>query len=202
MIADLLFMMFASVLLMAATGVILARNPMYCVLFLIVCFFNSAGLFLLLGAEFLGLLLVMVYVGAVAVMFLFVLMTINVDFCELKEGFANYLPSGVLIGGVLLAEVLMAAWGGLFASDKFVASSTLPMVEGEQNIVTLGSVLFTNYALPFQASALILLTAMVGAIVLTHRRRSVKRQNIFDQISRKREDALEIVKIKPGQGVK
>lgn len=195
MIADLLFFLFATVLLIAATGVIAAKNPMYCVLFLILAFFNAAGLFLLLGAEFIALLMVMVYVGAVAVMFLFVIMTIDIDFAVLKEGTTNYLPVGVLVGGLLLGEILLAAFSGAFGGKQIVYSDV-------QNIEQIGLVLFTDYAYPFLMSGMILLVAMVGAIVLTHRKLSdAKRQDIAAQIGKKRSDSFENVKIKSGAPV-
>jgi NADH-quinone oxidoreductase subunit J len=201
MIADLLFMMFAGILLLASLGVITARNPMYCVLFLMLCFINAAGLFLLVGAEFLALLLVMVYVGAVAVMFLFVVMTINVDFAKMREGYASYMPVGLLVGLVLMVELGMATFSGLFTGSAQLPLATLPVEAGTQNIVSLGNVLFTNYFLPFQMAGLILLIAMVGAIVLAHRRRNdVQRQNVAKQVGRKREEALKIVKVKSGKG--
>ncbi len=201
MFADLMFYVFAGVLLLGALGVVTAKNPMYCVLFLILSFFNAAGLFVLLGAEFIGLLMIMVYVGAVAVMFLFVLMTINIDFALLKENTAtSYLPVGVLIGMVLVLEIGMAIWGGLFNPSQAVA--TLPFDAGDENIITLGNVLFTNYLLPFQGVAMVLLVAMVGAIVLTHRQREgVKRQDVMEQLSRSREDSLSVVKVTTGEGV-
>jgi NADH-quinone oxidoreductase subunit J len=199
MVADLLFYMFAFWLCIAALGVITAKNPMHCVLFLIFAFFNAAGLFVLLGAEFLGLLLIMVYVGAVAVMFLFVIMTININFAVLKEGFTPYLPVAALVSAVLLIEVIMAASSGLFNGGINIG---VPAEEGVDNIVLLGQVLFTNYLLPFQMAGLILLIAMIGAIVLTHRKReNVKKQNIPEQISRPIEDCIEIVKVRTGKGV-
>lgn len=201
-VADLMFYMFAGVLLAAALGVISTKNPMHAVLLLILGFFNAAGLFILLGAEFLGLLLVMVYVGAIAVMFLFVLMTIDIEFAKLKEGFTQYLPVGIIVGLVLVGELFMAVRGGLFGKDMLAETTAMPMPEGTQNITALGQILFTDYLLPFQVSALILLVAMIGAIVLTHRQREgVKRQNVPNQIARKREDSVEIVKVKPGQGI-
>jgi NADH-quinone oxidoreductase subunit J len=200
MVADLLFFMFAGLLCIASLGVITAKNPMHCVLFLIFAFFNAAGLFILMGAEFIGLLLIMVYVGAVAVMFLFVLMTININFAVLKEGFTPYLPLAGVIGGVLLIEVIMAASSGMFGDGINIG---VPAEEGVDNIVLLGQVLFTNYVLPFQMAGLILLIAMIGAIVLTHRRReNVRKQDISKQISRKIEDCIDIVKVRPGKGVK
>ena len=192
--------MFAIMLCIAGLGVITAKNPMYCVLFLIFAFFNTAGLFILMGAEFLGLLLIMVYVGAVAVMFLFVIMTININFAVLKEGFTPYLPLAGIVSLVLLIEVIAAASSGLFGGGMNIG---VPAEEGVSNIVLLGTVLFTNYVLPFQMAGLILLIAMVGAIILTHRqRKDVKKQNIPEQISRKVEDCIEIVKVKTGKGIK
>jgi NADH-quinone oxidoreductase subunit J len=200
--ADLVFYMFAAMLLTSALGVILARNPMHCVLLLILTFFNAAGLFILLGAEFIGLLLVMVYVGAIAVMFLFVLMTIDIDFSLLKEGFASYLPSGLIVGAVLMAELVVSAASGVFSGERLSTVAAMPMPEGVDNIRALGQVMFTQYLFPFQVAALILLVAMIGAIVLTHRRREgVRRQNISEQINRRREDSVAIVKVKPGQGI-
>lgn len=197
MLPDLLFLLFAAGLLAGALGVVAAKNPMYCVLGMIAAFVNASGLFLLFQAEFLGLLIIMVYVGAIAVMFLFVLMTIDIDFAVLKEGFAPYLPAGLMVAGALLAQFLFAAWGGLFSGLG------TPVTSGPQpeNVVALGNVLFTTYALPFQAAGLVLLTAMIGAIVLTHRRRGgVKRQDVSAQIMRLRSDALTITKPKVGEG--
>jgi len=200
--ADLVFYMFAGLLLTSALGVILAKNPMHCVLLLILTFFNAAGLFILLGAEFIGLLLVMVYVGAIAVMFLFVLMTIDIDFSVLKEGFASYLPSGLIVGAVLMAELVVAASAGIFSGARLTSLPAMPTPEGVENIRALGQVLFTHYLFPFQMASLILLVAMIGAIVLTHRKRDgVRRQNIAEQIGRTREDSIRVVKVKPGQGI-
>jgi NADH-quinone oxidoreductase subunit J len=195
MLADLLFLMFAAILTIAALGVISARNPMYCVLFMILAFFNAAGLFLLLGAEFLGLLLVMVYVGAIAVMFLFVLMTIDIDFAVLKQGFAAYLPVGLLVAGLLAIELVAAAMAGGFAPAR------PPVSEAPENIVQLGHVLFTEYFLAFQGAGMILLVAMMGAIVLTHRRREgVRRQNINRQIRRTRGESMTLTTPETGAG--
>lgn len=201
MLADILFLMFAGILLLGACGVIMAKNPMHCILFMILCFFNASGIFILLGAEFLGLLLIMVYVGAIAVMFLFVLMTIDIDFAVLKEGFAHYLPVGVLIAGTLLAELVIATQSGLFAPK--VVTPQLVLNTDMTNTETLGNILFTNYVLPFQGAGLILLTAMIGAIVLAHRQREgVRRQNVNKQISRTVEDAIKLTQPRVGKGVK
>ena len=203
MLPDLIFYIFSAVLMLAALGVVFTKNPIFSVLFLILAFFNASGLFMLMGAEFLGLLLILVYVGAIAVMFLFVLMTIDVDFEVLREGFASYMPVGVLVAAVLVTELVVAAKSGIFSGANLIKSEALtPIPEKEQNIVAIGQVLFTDYLLPFQLAGLILLVAMVGAIVLTHRRREgVRRQNITDQVMRKPEDAMEVKKVKPGQGL-
>ena len=201
MLADLIFYMFATILLIGGLGVITAKNPMYCVLFMVLTFFNAAGLFILLGAEFLGLLMVMVYVGAIAVMFLFVLMTVDVDFAVLKEGFASYMPLALVIAVALIVEFLTAYLSGVF-NDATSLAEPMAKTGESQNIVELGNVLFTNYAFPFIGVSIILLIAMIGAIILTHRSRpGVKRQDISEQISRKREDAVELVSPPSGKGL-
>ena len=198
MLPDLLFLLFAAGLLFGAGLIIAARNPMVGVLGMLAAFLNASGLFILLHAEFLGLLLIMVYVGAVAVMFLFVLMTIDIDFLKLREGIAPYLPVGLLVVGALAAELIAAAYLGFFTTSIHA----VPAAQAQgSNIVQLGNILFTTYALPFQVAGLILLTAMVGAIVLTHRPRSdVKRQNVTAQIMRKKEDAMLLTNPGVGKG--
>jgi len=200
-VADILFYLFASITVLAAGLVITARNPMYSVLGLIVAFFNVGGLFIILGAEFLGLLLLMVYVGAVAVMFLFVLLTININYEVLKDGFTRYAPAGVVVGALVLVEIVLAVWLGI---HNMPAPAFVSLPTGEaQNIEAIGQVLFTNYLLPFQMSALILLVAMIGAIVLTHRtREGVRRQNIGQQVLRQRKDSVYLAKPQSGKGVK
>lgn len=198
MLPDLLFLLFATGLLLGAGLIILARNPMVGMLGMLVTFLNAAGLFILFGAEFLGLLLIMVYLGAIAVMFLFVLMTIDLDFFKLKEGLAPYLPIGLLTVGVLAAELILAANFGLFSTNVTI----LPATEQPENVVQIGQVLFTTYALPFQLAGLVLLTAMVGAIILTHRPRAgVKRQNVTAQVLRQKSEALTLTKPKTGEGL-
>ncbi|MFZ2620416.1 MAG: NADH-quinone oxidoreductase subunit J [Alphaproteobacteria bacterium] len=198
MLADLLFIFFAFILVVAALGVITAKNPMYCVLFMVLAFLNAAGIFLLLQAEFLGLLLVMVYVGAIAIMFLFVLMTVDIDFAQLKSGYATYLPMGLLVAALLAVELMAAGFGGIFTT----AMPPLAGVEQPDNIRQLGRVLFTDYVLPFQGAAFILLVAMIGAIVLTHRKRgNVKRQNVASQIARTKDESMLLTKPKSGEGV-
>lgn len=200
MLPDLLFLLFAFGIVVGAGIVILARNPMVGVMGLILTFINAAALFILMGAEFLGLLLIMVYVGAIAVMFLFVLMTIDIDYAKLKEGFAPYLPAGLVVVGILAAELVLAATATASAS-LLSPPVTVPTGTEPQNIVALGRVLFTTYALPFQMAGFILLTAMVGAIVLAHRQRpDTKRQSVTAQVLRKKEDGLTIAKPKAGAG--
>lgn len=197
MLPDLLFALFSTGLLIGAGLIILARNPMIGMLGMLVTFLNAAGLFILFGAEFLGLLLIMVYLGAIAVMFLFVLMTIDIEFFAIREKLSAYLPIGLLTVGVLAAEFILAANFGLFSTNITV----LPSAPQPENIVAIGNVLFTTYALPFQLAGLVLLTAMVGAIVLTHRPRSdVKRQDISKQNLRTRQEAMSLTQPRTGQG--
>ncbi len=201
MIAALFFYLFAATCIASALMVIASRNPVHSVLFLILAFVNAAGLFLLLGAEFLAMILVVVYVGAVAVLFLFVVMMLDVDFAELREGFLQYLPVGALIGIVLLAEILLVvgAWTIGGGTPRVVAAPTPTDVS---NTEAIGLVLYTKYIYYFQASGLVLLVAMIGAIVLTLRHKEgVKRQNISDQVARTPATAIEVVKVQPGQGL-
>jgi len=200
-IAVLSFYAFAAVLVASSAMVVTARNPVHAVLFLILAFFNAAGLFLLAGAEFLALILVIVYVGAVAVLFLFVVMMLDVDFAQMREGFVRYLPIGGAIGLVLLAELLMVgiAWSVSPAAPLLLAA---PAPAGLANTEALGRVLYTDYVYLFQAAGLVLLVAMIGAIVLTLRDRpGTRRQDIARQVGRSRRDTLEIVRVSPGQGM-
>jgi len=178
--------------------VVAARNPVHSVMFLILTFFSAAGLFILMGAEFIALLLVMVYVGAVAVLFLFVVMMLDVDFVELKQGFLQYLPAGIIVAVILLAEMILVG-AAYFAGD----GRSVVVPEGEAtNLERFGEVLYTQYAGAFEAAGLILLVAMIGAIVLTLRKRKgVRTQNAMDQMARTREDGVELVDIEPGQGL-
>jgi NADH-quinone oxidoreductase subunit J len=201
MIPALFFYLFSAICIASALMVIAARNPVHSVLFLILAFVNAAGLFLLLGAEFLAMILVVVYVGAVAVLFLFVVMMLDVDFAELREGFLQYLPVGALVGIVLLAEILLVvgAWTIGGATPRVVAA---PMPTDVSNTEAIGLVLYTKYIYFFQAAGLVLLVAMIGAIVLTLRHKEgVKRQNIADQVARTPATAIEIRKVQPGQGL-
>lgn len=200
MIASLAFYMFATVLVLSALMVISARNPVHSVLFLILGFFNAAGLFVLLGAEFLAMILVIVYVGAVAVLFLFVVMMLDISFAELRKGAMQYVPMGLMIGGLLLAELVT-----IFGAWKFGPGvEPAPATPGSDvtNTEALGLVLYTDYVFPFQVSGLILLVAMVGAIVLTLRQRAgVRRQRVAEQNARRPEDVVEIRKVTPNTGV-
>lgn len=201
MLTVIAFYILAASAILTAFLVVAARNPVHSVMYLIATFFAAAGLFVLMGAEFLALLLVMVYVGAVAVLFLFVVMMLDVDFAEMKEGFLQHLPMGMVVGGVLLAEMLLVG-AASFGGDKAAEHSLKFSVDGKTNIEALGEVLFTKYAFFFEGVGIILLIAMIGAIVLTYRKREgIKRQNIGDQIARTRADAVELVDIVPGEGI-
>ena len=199
----LAFYLFSTVAVAAAVMVISARNPVHSVLFLILAFFNGAGLFVLLGAEFLAMILVVVYVGAVAVLFIFVVMMLDINFVELRQGFLQYLPIGGVVGLVLLAELLVIA-GGWTLSPQAAAggAAPIPAPETMSNTQALGELLYTHYIYLFQASGLILLVAMIGAIVLTHRRREgVRRQRIGDQLRRRAEESVELRKVPTGKGI-
>ncbi len=202
-IQGLAFYLFAFVTVASGFMVIAARNPVHSVLFLILAFFNAAGLFVLLGAEFLAMILVIVYVGAVAVLFLFVVMMLDIDFTELREGFLQYLPVGGLIGLILLIELILVLGTWVVAPEAAkVATTPIPSPEQIANTHAIGHVLYTKYVFLFQAAGLILLVAMIGAIVLTLRSRDgVRRQRIGTQVGRRREDAVEIRKVGPRQGV-
>ena len=197
----LFFYLFASLCIASGLMVIAARNPVHSVLFLILAFVNAAGLFLLLGAEFLAMILVVVYVGAVAVLFLFVVMMLDVDFVELREGFLQYLPVGALVGIVFLAEILLVvgAWSIGAGIPRVIAS---PIPESVSNTEAIGLVLYTKYLYFFQAAGLVLLVAMIGAIVLTlHHRKNVRRQDIGEQVARTPATSIEVRKVKSGQGI-
>ena len=199
----LFFYLFASVCIASAVMVVASKNPVHSVLFLILAFVNASGLFILMGAEFLAMILVVVYVGAVAVLFLFVVMMLDVDFAELRQGALQYLPIGALVGIVFLAELLLVvgAWTIAPAITESIAAP-IPPFYSVTNTEALGHVLYTRYVFFFQAAGVILLVAMIGAIVLTLRHKpNVKRQNISQQVSRTREDAIEVVKVRPGQGL-
>lgn len=195
------FYLFSIMMIGSALMVISARNPVHSVLFLILAFVNAAGLFLLVGAEFLAMILVIVYVGAVAVLFLFVVMMLDVDFAELKQGFLQYLPIGALIGLAVAVELVLVVGSWALAPGSIERAAS-PMAPGLSNTAALGRVLYTQYFFLFQTAGLILLTAMVGAIVLTLRHRpDVKRQVVADQNARTRAEAVEIKKTPSRAGV-
>ncbi len=201
MLAAIAFYVLAVVAVVSAFAVIAARNPVHSVLFLILTFFTAAGLFVLLGAEFLAMLLVIVYVGAVAVLFLFVVMMLDVDFAELKQGFLSYMPIGAIVAGLLLGELWLVASAAMSARG-----APIDIAPGQPAEVTnaeaIGLVLYTDYLLVFQMAGLVLFVAMIGAIVLTLRRRAgVKKQDIAEQVGRRRSEAVELKDIRPGQGI-
>lgn len=201
MIQAFFFYLFACVSVASAFAVISARNPVHSVLFLILAFFNAAGLFVLMGAEFLAMLLVVVYVGAVAVLFLFVVMMLDVDFAELRQGMLEYLPIGGVIGLVLLAELLMVV-GGWAIDPGMIGKGATPIVATTNNVAALGAVLYTKYVYFFQAAGLVLLVAMIGAIVLTLRHKvGVKRQDISEQVARTTATSIEVVSVETGKGL-
>lgn len=202
-IQALAFYLFAAVAIAAAVMVVAGRNPVHSVLFLILVFFNAAGLFVLLSAEFLAMILVVVYVGAVAVMFLFVVMMLDINFSELREGFQRNWPIGGLIGLVLLVELLVIV-GGITASPApgGAIAHPAPAVDVMTNTQALGTLIYTHYLLLFQAAGIVLLTAMIGAIVLTFRRRpGVRRQDVTEQVTRRVADSIEVRKVPSGKGV-
>jgi NADH-quinone oxidoreductase subunit J len=202
MIPTILFYVFAAVLIGSATMVVSARNPVHSVLFLILAFFNAAALFLIAGAEFLAMTLVIVYVGAVAVLFLFVVMMLDIDFEELRSGFQRYLPVGGLVGAVLFVELLMVYGGWKLAPDAAKVALS-PMPSDVSNTVALGRILYTDYVFLFQTSGAVLLVAMIGAIVLTLRdRRTSRHQSIRAQTERTAADTLVMVPTALGAGVK
>ena len=203
MLQAIAFYFFSTILIAAAFMVITARNPVHSVLFLILAFFNAAALFVLLGAEFLAMILVVVYVGAVAVLFLFVVMMLDVDFVELRQGVLAYLPIGALVGVVLLAELLIVLSGWVFA-PHLAATVVVPIpgVGGVSNTAALGAVLYTRYVFYFEGAGIILLVAMIGAIVLTLRHKiGVKRQSISEQNARDPATAVEVRKVESGVGL-
>ena len=201
-IQTLAFYLFSAVTVFAAVMVISSKNPVHSVLFLILAFFNSAGLFVLLGAEFLAMILVVVYVGAVAVLFMFVVMMLDINIAELKQGFLQYLPLGGVVGLILLLELILSL-GGFIISSQSQSSIAAPRPNANEvtNTEAIGNLIYTNYIYFFQAAGLILLVAMIGAIVLTHRsRENVRKQNISDQINRRPQDTIEIKKVTTGSG--
>ena len=202
-VQTLTFYMFSMTTIAAGVMVIAAKNPVHSVLFLILAFFNSAGLFILLGAEFLAMILVIVYVGAVAVLFLFVVMMLDINFSQLREGFLQYLPIGALVGIILTAELILIFGSWVISPDarSVIAAPSLPPTE-ITNTHALGMLIYTQYAYLFQAAGLVLLVAMIGAIVLTLRKRpDVRRQQISSQVSRSVDDVIEIIDVTKESGI-
>ena len=195
----LFFYLFAGVCIAAAVMVIAARNPVHSVLFLILAFVNAAALFVLLGAEFLAMILIIVYVGAVLVLFLFVVMMLDVDFAQLRQGFIQYLPIGAFLGAILLIELVLVLVSWTIGPDvQRTIATPIPPIASTVNAEALGHVLYTR----FQAAGMVLLVAMIGAIVLTlHHKPNVKRQSIAKQVARTKATAIEIVKVRSGQGL-
>jgi NADH-quinone oxidoreductase subunit J len=197
----LFFYLFAGVCVAAGFMVIAARNPVHSVLFLILAFVNAAALFVLMGAEFLAMILIIVYVGAVAVLFLFVVMMLDVDFVELRQGFLNYLPVGILVGIVFLLELVFVgvSWVISPSAPKVLAT---PIASNVSNTEALGLVLYTRYVYYFEAAGVVLLVAMIGAIVLTLRHKpNVKRQKVAEQVARTKATSIEVRQVRPGQGI-
>jgi NADH-quinone oxidoreductase subunit J len=199
----LAFYLFSAILVASGVMVISARNPVHSVLYLILAFFQAAGLCVLMGAEFLAMILVIVYVGAVAVLFLFVVMMLDINFRELRQGAMQYMPFGALLGLVLLAElaVVLGAWVVAPAANQALGAPT-PAIDQVHNTKALGQLIYTHYAYLFQASGIVLLIAMMGAIVLTLRRRAgVRKQDISAQLARRREETMAVLKVPTGEGV-
>jgi NADH-quinone oxidoreductase subunit J len=200
-VAAFFFYLFACLCVASAFMVIAAKNPVHSVLYLILAFVNASGLFVMMGAEFLAMILIVVYVGAVAVLFLFVVMMLDVDFAELKQGVLQYLPIGMLIGGIFLAELLLVV--GAWAIGPGVPQAiTAPIPTGISNTEAIGLVLYTRYVYFFEIAGIILLVAMVGAIVLTlHHKARARRQDIPTQVARTPAMAIKVVKVRSGQGL-
>jgi NADH-quinone oxidoreductase subunit J len=199
----IMFYVFSAVAIASGVMVVSARNPVHSVLFLILAFFNAAGLFILMGAEFLAMILVIVYVGAVAVLFLFVVMMLDIDFAQLRTGAMKYLPIGLVVGLILLAELVLVFGSWAIAPEvASVAAAPTPAVSSFTNTRALGDLLYTHYFFAFQLAGMVLLVAMIGAIVLTLRHRvGTRRQVIAEQLARQRAETVEVVKVPVGAGV-
>ena len=201
LLPTIIFYLFSTITVASALKVITSKNPVHSVLFLILAFFSAAGLFILIGAEFLAMTLVIVYVGAVAVLFLFVVMMLDIDIVELRSGFLKYLPMGVGVSVIVFCELFIALYVSVRAPSG-LATLHQPIPADVSNTKAIGNVLYTYYVLPFEMAGMILLIAMIGAIVLTLRsRRGVRKQNVGKQLARNPADAMIIVKVKSGQGI-
>ena len=202
-IETIVFYLFACLTVASAILVVSSRNPVHSVLFLILAFFNSAGLFVLMGAEFIAFILVIVYVGAVAVLFLFVVMMLDVDYAEFRAGFTKYMPIGAVVGLILVVELAFVLGSGVLNLEPAAPlAAPTPALQDTTNTEAIGNLLYTKYVYLFEAVGVVLLVAMIGAIVLTHRRREgVRRQKIGEQVGRQVEDSVELKDVKPGEGV-
>ena len=202
-IETIFFYLFACVTVASAIMVVSSRNPVHSVLFLILAFFNSAGLFVLMGAEFIAFILVIVYVGAVAVLFLFVVMMLDVNYAELRAGFTKYMPIGAVVGLILVVELAFVLGSGVLKLEPLAPlAAPTPALQDTTNTEAIGNLLYTKYAYLFEAVGVVLLVAMIGASVLTHRRREgVRRQKIGEQVGRQVDDSVELKDVKPGEGV-
>lgn len=203
LIPTLMFYLFSAVVVLSGLMVISSKNPVHSVLFLILAFFNAAGLFVLLGAEYIAMTLVIVYVGAVAVLFLFVVMMLDINFAELRQGFLRYLPMGFSMAALIFIELIFVFYASLQSPMKTApVRHAIATSDHVTNTHAIGNVLYTYYLYPFQMAGIILLIAMIGAIVLTLRSRpGVRKQKVSDQLSRKREDSVAIVKVESGKGI-
>ena len=210
MLVAISFYLLAAVAVAAAFMVVASKNPVHSVMYLILTFFSAAGLFILMGAEFLALLIVMVYVGAVAVLFLFVVMMLDVDFVELKQGFLQYLPFAATLAVVVVIELIFVVAVWVFPSDSElqrahpIATDGSPLAgeNAPSNIEALGLILYTDYVHYFQIAGIVLLVAMIGAIVLTFRERDgIRKQDVSEQVGRTQGEAIEVVSVKTGQGI-
>ncbi len=203
MIQAVAFYVFAAVTVASAFMVIASRNPVHSVLFLILAFMNGAALFVLLGAEFLAMIVLIVYIGAVAVLFLFVVMMLDIDLVRIRQGVLQYLPVGAVVGIILLIELLLVLGSWAIAPEAHIAAAApMPSLDHVTNTAALGQLIYTKYVYFFEAAGIVLLIAMIGAIVLTHRRRGdVKRQVIAHQVARTPQTGMEVVKVRPGQGL-
>ena len=203
LLPTLMFYLFSAVTVFSAAMVISSKNPVHSVFFLILAFFNSAGLFVLLGAEYIAMTLVIVYVGAVAVLFLFVVMMLDINFAELRQGFLKYLPLGAAVAVVLFAELTAVFYSSVRSPATVAeAANAIPAADKFSNTQAIGNILYTNYLYPFQLAGIILLVAMIGAIVLTLRSRpGVRKQKISEQVQRRREDSVQLVSVQTGRGI-
>ena len=204
LIAGLLFYVFSFVIVLSGLAVILVRNPVHSVLLLILCFFSAAGIFMLLGAEFIAMVTIIVYVGAVAVLFLFVVMMLNINFVKLKEGFSQYLPLCIMIALILLIDLYVVIDSSVNKTDLILAkaASAIPDYKTTTNTHAIGSILYTDYFFPFQIAGFILLVAMIGAITLTiQTKKNVKKQNVTEQTMRDPKDCIELANPQSGKGI-